>query len=58
MCIKCGCYGTVSPYGVGGRKVNSAPTAANVAQYNVPIVRIGDAPEGGYMMREEDDEDM
>lgn len=56
MCIKCGCYGTVSPYGVGGRNVNSAPTQANVAQYNIPIVRIGDAPEGGYLMREDDED--
>jgi len=56
MCVKCGCYGTVSPYGVGGRKVNSAPTAANVAQYNKPIQRIGEVPTG-KRLEMEDDED-
>jgi hypothetical protein len=34
MCIKCGCYGAINPYGVGGRAVNAAPTEANIAQYN------------------------
>ena len=34
MCIDCGCYGTVNPYGVGGRPVNAAPTPADVSKYN------------------------
>ena len=34
MCIECGCYGTVTPYGVGGRKVTAAPTPADVSIYN------------------------
>lgn len=34
MCIKCGCFGSVNPYGVGGRAVNASPTEANIAQYN------------------------
>lgn len=43
MCIKCGCYGSVTPYGVGGRAVNAVPTEANIAQYNkMKIVRIGE----------------
>ncbi len=58
MCIDCGCYGTVSPYGVGGRKVNSAPTPANVAQYNKPIVRLGEVGTGSRLEMEDDDEDM
>lgn len=57
MCIKCGCYGTVSPYGVGGRKVNAAPPAANVAQYNKPIQRIGEVPTGTRLEVEDDYED-
>ena len=52
MCIKCGCYGSVNPYGVGGRAVNAAPTEANIAQYNnIKIVRVGE--EGP--MEEKDD---
>lgn len=52
MCIKCGCYGSVTPYGVGGRAVNASPTEANIAQYNdMKIVRIGE--EGP--MEEKDD---
>ena len=52
MCIKCGCYGSVTPYGVGGRAVNASPTEANIAQYNnMKIVRIG---EEGPMEEKED----
>jgi hypothetical protein len=52
MCIKCGCYGSVNPYGVGGRAVNAAPTEANIAQYNnMKIPRIG---EGEPMEKKED----
>jgi hypothetical protein len=60
MCIKCGCYGTVSPYGVGGRKVNAAPPAANVAQYNKPIQRLGEVGTGSRLEMEDayDNEDM
>jgi hypothetical protein len=54
MCIKCGCYGSVNPYGVGGRAVNAAPTEANIALYNnIKIVRVGE--EGP--MAEKDDKD-
>ena len=28
MCYKCGCYGTVTPYGIGGRDVNQPPKKA------------------------------
>ena len=43
MCIKGGCYGSVNPYGVGGRALNAAPTEANIALYNnIKIVRIGE----------------
>jgi hypothetical protein len=53
MCIKCGCYGSVNPYGVGGRAVNSAPTEANIGLYNnIKIVRVG---EEGPMAEKEDD---
>jgi hypothetical protein len=52
MCIKCGCYGSVNPYGVGGRAVNAAPTEANIALYNnIKIARIG---EEGPMEEKED----
>ena len=34
MCVDCGCYGTINPYGVGGRSVNAAPTLADVSKYN------------------------
>jgi hypothetical protein len=58
MCIKCGCYGTVSPYGVGGRKVNSAPTPANVAQYNKPIQRLGEGGKNSNLEMDDNYEDM
>jgi hypothetical protein len=52
MCIKCGCYGSVNPYGVGGRAVNAAPAEANIALYNnIKIVRIG---EEGPMAEKDD----
>lgn len=28
MCYECGCYGTVTPYGIGGRDVNQPPRKA------------------------------
>ena len=46
MCVECGCYGTVTPYGVGGRKVTAAPTPADVSIYNnIKIVPIGEGVE-------------
>jgi len=45
MCIECNCFGTVTPYGVGGSKIGS-PARANVEQYNKPIIRIGETPHG------------
>ena len=50
MCIKCGCFGTVTPYGVGGRTPTELPKAPDVSKYNKPIVRIGETP----MMKMED----
>jgi hypothetical protein len=55
MCIKCGCYGSVNPYGVGGRAVNAAPTEANIALYNnIKIVRVG---EEGPIAEKDDNEE-
>ena len=28
MCYECGCWGSVTPYGVGGREMNQAPKDA------------------------------
>lgn len=28
MCYECGCYGAVTPYGVGGREMNQSPKEA------------------------------
>lgn len=55
MCIECNCFGTVTPYGVGGRTPTEQPKAANVAQYNKPVIRIGETPM--YKMEENDMED-
>lgn len=55
MCIECNCFGTVSPYGVAGREVGSAPAPANPELYNKPIIRIGESPYG--MKAETYDED-
>jgi len=55
MCIECNCFGTVTPYGVGGRTPTELPKAPNVAQYNKPIIRIGETPM--YKMEEADMED-
>jgi hypothetical protein len=55
MCIECNCFGTVTPYGVGGRTPTELPKAPNVAQYNKPIIRIGETPM--YKMEENDMED-
>jgi hypothetical protein len=58
MCIECNCFGTVTPYGVGGRTPTELPKEPNVAMYNKPIFRIGETP---YGMKPEmdnyDDED-
>jgi hypothetical protein len=35
MCAECGCYGSVNPYGVGGREVNSMPPKANLKKVTV-----------------------
>ena len=35
MCLECGCYGAVNPYGVGGREVNSKPTEASLNKVTV-----------------------
>lgn len=59
MCVDCGCYGTVTPYGVGGRTPTQLPKAPDVSKYNKPIVRIGETPIGmGYKDMEDDSEDM
>jgi hypothetical protein len=55
MCIECNCFGTVTPYGVGGRTPTELPKAPNVAQYNKPIIRIGETPMS--KMEEDDMED-
>jgi hypothetical protein len=55
MCIECNCFGTVTPYGVGGRTPTELPKAPNVAQYNKPIIRIGETPM--MKMEEYDSED-
>jgi hypothetical protein len=51
MCVECNCFGTVTPYGVGGRTPTELPKAPNVAIYNKPIIRIGETP----MYKEEND---
>jgi hypothetical protein len=59
MCIECNCFGTVTPYGVGGRTPTEAPKAPNVAIYNKPIQRLGEVPMGmSYKDMEDDSEDM
>jgi hypothetical protein len=55
MCIDCGCYGTVTPYGVGGRTPTELPKAPDVSKYNKPIIRIGETP---MMKMDEYKEDM
>ena len=55
MCVECNCFGTVTPYGVGGRTPTQLPKAPNVAIYNKPIIRIGETPM--YKMEENDMED-
>lgn len=35
MCAECGCYGSVNPYGVGGREVGSKPTEASLKKVTV-----------------------
>ncbi len=55
MCIECNCFGTVTPYGVGGRTPTQLPKAPNVAIYNKPIIRIGETPMS--KMEENDMED-
>ena len=58
MCIECNCFGTVNPYGVGGRAPTQLPKAPNVAIYNKPIFRIGETPSGTRsMMDDYNDED-
>ena len=54
MCVECNCFGTVTPYGVGGRTPTELPKAPNVAIYNKPIQRIGEMSKESY----EDMEDM
>ena len=59
MCIECNCFGTVTPYGVGGRTPTQAPTVPDVSKYNKPIHRIGEVPAGmSYKDMEDDSEDM
>lgn len=55
MCVECNCFGTVTPYGVGGRTPTQAPKPANVSIYQKPIIRIGETPM--YKMEEDDMED-
>ena len=55
MCVECNCFGTVTPYGVGGRTPTQAPKAPDVSIYNKPIIRIGETPM--YKMEENDMED-
>ena len=57
MCVECNCLGTVTPYGVGGRAVGSAPAPAHPELYNKPIIRIGETPYG-MKAEMEDDDDM
>ena len=57
MCIECNCFGTVTPYGVAGREVGSAPAPANPELYNKPIVRIGETPHGMKPEMDDDYED-
>jgi hypothetical protein len=35
MCAECGCYGSVNPYGVGGREVSSKPTEVSLKKVTV-----------------------
>lgn len=55
MCIECNCFGTVTPYGVGGSKIGS-PARANVEQYNKPIIRIGETPHGMKPMMDDSED--
>jgi hypothetical protein len=57
MCVECNCFGTVTPYGVGGRTPTELPKAPNVAIYNKPIIRIDETVYGMKSM-EDDSEDM
>ena len=56
MCVECNCFGTVTPYGIGGRTPTQAPKPANVSIYNKPIIRIGESPLG-MSMKDMEDED-
>ena len=55
MCIECNCFGTVTPYGVGGRTPTELPKAPNVAVYNKPIIRIGETVYGAKSMDDYND---
>lgn len=58
MCVECNCFGTITPYGVGGRKPTEAPKAPDVSVYNKPIQRIGEVPAGvSYKDMENETED-
>jgi hypothetical protein len=57
MCVECNCFGTVTPYGVGGRTPTELPKAPNVAIYNKPIIRIGESPIGMSNNKDMEDED-
>jgi len=35
MCAECGCYGSVEPYGVGGRDVNAKTAEVNLNKVTV-----------------------
>jgi hypothetical protein len=57
MCVECNCFGTVTPYGVGGRTPTELPKAPNVAIYNKPIIRIGETPMYKMEMNDMEDDD-
>lgn len=57
MCVECNCFGTVTPYGVGGRTPTQAPKPANVSIYNKPIIRIGETPMYKSEMDDMEDDD-
>lgn len=57
MCVECNCFGTVTPYGVGGRTPAQAPKPANVSIYNKPIIRIGETPMYKSDMDDMEDDD-
>lgn len=35
MCLECGCYGAVNPYGIGGREVGKPPVQASIKKVTV-----------------------